>query len=66
MEGGDEVRRLLDALNEWERSYGRGRAGTPLRKDRGEVSARSEHLRQQLAGLGVRVRWDGDRYVAED
>lgn len=61
------IQTLLAQLNELERRYGRVPAqADPRYEATGEVNARVKTLKSELAQLGVRLRWTGDRYVIED
>jgi hypothetical protein len=63
----ERIQTLLDELNELERLYGRVPAqADPLYLPTGEVNALVKVLITELADLGVRLRWNGERYVIED
>jgi hypothetical protein len=58
-----DVTKLLDELNELEQRYGRVIAErNPNFVVSGEVRARVELLKQELADFGVEVEWDGRQY----
>jgi len=60
------IQKLLAQLNELERNYGRVPAeADPHYDPSGEANARVNTLKSELAQLGVRLRWAGDRYVIE-
>ena len=61
------IKKLLAQLNELEQKYGRVPAeADPQYDPSGEANARVKTLKNELAQLGVRLRWTGDRYVIED
>jgi hypothetical protein len=59
----EEIKRLLEQLNELEQRYGR----VPTEEDAnydpsGEANARIQVLKEDLARLGARMKWDGQQY----
>ena len=58
-----EVERILAELNQLEKAYGRSLADKDPNYDvPGEARARIELLQDQLAKLGIRINWDGQKY----
>jgi uncharacterized small protein (DUF1192 family) len=65
----ERIKALLEHLNELERKYGRVPAQEDTNYDpSGEVNARIQVLKEDLARLGARMKWDGRQYriVGED
>ncbi len=57
------VKELLRQLNEFEQHYGRLLAESDPNYDtRGEVKARIQLIKQELAAMGVEITWNGSEY----
>lgn len=59
----EEITRLLETLNELEQKYGRVPAEDDANYDpSGEANARIQSLKDELARMGVSLKWDGRQY----
>lgn len=55
--------KLLSELNELEQKYGRVEVESDPNYDpSGEANAHIQFLKQELARMGVKLKWDGWRY----
>lgn len=61
----DEVLRVLDALNTWERTYGTSYGPGAELDALGEGTARIAQLKERLKALGAVFHWAGEGYVLD-